>query len=978
MANLTLPESFQTKLKENASLNGLVYSTIATFSEILQDNKLYFFEEYTDHGIRHIERVLAASDNLIEPKSAVFLTSEDIGYYILAVILHDIGMHLTLDGFKALLAGKMDAFRVEQLDKKTWGESWEEFLSEMRRTSSKKLKGIFGEEDLSIRTPPLDQPDSLNGHDKKLIGEFIRRHHARLAHEIALHGFPGQVYPLYFARDLDLKIKNIVGLIARSHGMDLRTCIDYLENKYGKSSKRLPFGIQAPFLMVLLRLADYIQIDRSRSSSTLIRLKTFASSISEMEHYAHLAIDAVDSQYQDDPELIYVTASPKDSNMYLKLKNLFQQIQQEFDLSWAVLGELYGHFKDNRPEIRYRRIRSNLTDETFLQRQDYVSDSFSFKANDDIIKLLIAPLYGDSITYGVRELLQNAIDACIERGKEESKKGNPNYTPLVEIDVQTEGENPIFRITDNGIGMDVEVIKNYFLRAGATYRDSQQWKSQYLDDEGNSSIRRSGRFGVGALAALLLGEELEVETRKVGSTMGYRFRVGINLSQINVQKDPLIKEGTRIAIKLYRNKLDQFEPNKARNGFYRNPIQWYEWYTLASPTIHYRFNGESIANRYKWEIDIEKNKFQKWMTIEFKGFDKILWKHRLSHVRNNRYICNGFIIPDGMDDDADSLGFSLLGNVPSICIFDSSANLPLTLNRNKIDGRLSFAQDLAKDIYKDYIAYLLMFNRMSFVKNSSIRVNRGVLNYPGRRRVFSSTPFTYGFNNYNAANINYRSYGLEKILVSKQGFIIDYNYFVRKLGQVKAIMIQSQIAESQTLKLNLRDHYCYFLTHEIRSSSDYTSAIIPENSNIVGRGHIPYEARVFMKTSQFNNLFEPKTRKITEILGAATDLIVRNKDWIGFDLDKPTIKSLITEEFLTQQGKKLNFIREYIIECHFEGDPILDELLARYVGDEVVIPYSLEERKKKYPLAFEELGKYMEKYLQKDEEQKRMPPKILS
>jgi hypothetical protein len=37
--------------------------------------------------------------------------------------------------------------------------------------------------------------------------------------------------------------------------------------------------------------------------------------------------------------------------------------------------------------------------------------------------------------------------------------------------------------------------------------------------------------------------------------------------------------------------------------------------------------------------------------------------------------------------------------------------------------------------------------------------------------------------------------------------------------------------------------------------------------------------------------------------------------------------------------------------------------LQKYIGDDVIIPFSVEERRKKYPLAFKELEKYMEKYL---------------
>src|SRR6185437_1805803 len=111
---------------------------------------------------------------------------------------------------------------------------------------------------------------------------------------------------------------------------------------------------------------------------------------------------SIDDKYQDDPERIYIAASPPDSFMFLKLKKLINAIQYELDISWAVLGELYGTIS-TKPQIKYRRIKSNLDNEQFINNQLYVADNFTFKANDEIIKLLIDPLYGDAPSYGVRE-----------------------------------------------------------------------------------------------------------------------------------------------------------------------------------------------------------------------------------------------------------------------------------------------------------------------------------------------------------------------------------------------------------------------------------------------------------------------------------------------------------------------------------------------------------------------------------------------
>jgi len=518
MANVTLPKGFKEKLTENNEIDGIISTTLATFGEILEEKSMFFFSEYTDHGIKHIEQVLVASDNLITNDTfSNILGYKDIGYYILAVILHDIGMHIDFEGFKCLINGKYDDIRFEELDSSTWSELWEDFLNEARKFNGKQLMDLFGRDDVIVRRPPLKNIGDISEDDKKLIGEFIRRHHPRLAHEISIKGFPAKENIITFAGSLDVKAKDLVGLIARSHGKDLRICVDYIESKYGKESRRCPFGIHATYLMILLRISDYIQIDNQRIYKTILKSKTFSSPVSKREHYAHLSIEDIDFKYQDDPERIFVTAFPEESKMFLKLKKLLKDIQYEFDISWAVLGELYGNSHENdKPKIKYRRITSNLDTKSFTQQQNYVADSFLFKTNDDIIKLLVAPLYGDDISFGVRELLQNSIDACKEKEFIYEQEKVKNYIPsvLIKVEKADDGET-YFEITDNGLGMDIDIIKNYFLSAGASYRKSLEWQKDFLNEDGTAKIRRSGRFGVGILSAFLIGKEINIQTKKI-------------------------------------------------------------------------------------------------------------------------------------------------------------------------------------------------------------------------------------------------------------------------------------------------------------------------------------------------------------------------------------------------------------------------------------------------------------------------------
>jgi len=982
---MQIPDRFESKLKQGDQLFlGIATRTIAEFGEILEDNKLYFFEEYTDHGIRHIERVLASSDDLITGNTYnTLLTGKDIGFYILAVLLHDIAMHLQLDGFKHLIDGGLDHIRVAEFDKHTWKELWDDYLSEAKKFNARQLVAVFGEEEVVVHVPDLSQKGSITNNDKKLIGEFIRRHHPRLAHEIALHGFPFGAKLLSFAEGLDPKHKDLIGVIARSHGMDLRTAIVYIEDNFGRKNKRYPLGVHAVYLMVLLRISDYIQIDSSRIFPTLVKLKTFASPVSAAEHQSHLSIDHIDTKFQDDPERIHVSASPKDSNAFLKLKQLIKDIQHELDISWAVLGEHYG--KDEKPEIKYRRIISNLEEEIFASRQDYVADAFSFKASDEIIQLMIAPLYGDNASFGVRELLQNALDACKEREVIENGKGNADYKAVVRVEVYPGDGGMVFTIRDNGIGMNADIIKQYFLKAGASYRKSTEWRHKFIDKDGHTTVRRSGRFGVGLLAAFLIGDNIHVETRKADEPFGYKFDTGLNTTQINLTKDSAIAQGTFISIEIKRSKEDEFNEYDTNTPYYNGEIpNWYEWYVLGHPVVEYVYRGEKFKPFPKPDPDLANDLPIDWMGIDAAGFNKIHWTYSKDYT-NAELACNGIIIPE---DHHQSIAYLPDINViPRISVFDNEGNLPITLDRSKITAQFPFRRELVEDIFRDFMACVLMFNSTSIVRGDSIECFSESFNHPAFLPPQGRTHPSYNMN------------GLNTVLVCEKGFMINAQYCIDKHGPVNILCIQHEGFEpGYRLNIDLNKGFLQLIEKGGDSVMHYNNIISatplqyyseddeeewnwekeegesPEEENGENeqdndeqplKGEPSFRnihCQVYMKKEKYAFLFKTDKKRIEAWMKKAHKLLHETEEWACFQLGNVKYTNgHFTNELLEAHKDTIDLVKEYELSKS-SNIRILNELLARYLGEDVIIPYDLEERKRKYPLAFEELARYMEKY----------------
>lgn len=433
---MKIPEVFNRLLLTDEKLNSCILQIISDFQPILKDNKLYFFEEYTDHGIEHIESVLNAAAEIITEDSYALLSAKDIGILIMSIILHDLGMHIEYSTFLAFINGEYDDVRVESLDRKPWKRLWEEYLNEAKRFSSKQRYLYFGNENQPFKEPNLLNKDSLDGADKKLIGEFVRRFHTRFAHEVALKGLVGKDGEIieFGGNRLDDLDKKLAGIVSRSHGMNIRSTFPYLREISADAWKN-PNKVNVTFLMVVLRIADYFQFDNERVDKMLLKLKTFKSPLSKTEHDKHLAIKFVQTHF-DDVERLYVYAQPETSNLFVKLNDLLKDIQHELDMSWAVLGEIYSRSPEKQqPKIKYRRISSNLEDESFYSGLPYVPERICFQTDVELPKLLIAPLYGNNPTFGVRELIQNSVDACLERNIDEIKVGT-DYIPEIDLEVR--------------------------------------------------------------------------------------------------------------------------------------------------------------------------------------------------------------------------------------------------------------------------------------------------------------------------------------------------------------------------------------------------------------------------------------------------------------------------------------------------------------------------------------------------------------
>ncbi len=361
--------------------------------------------------------------------------------------------------------------------------------------------------------------------------------------------------------------------------------------------------------------------------------------------------------------------------------------------------------------VSIRRVRSSLDNPNeFSTKLDYIPLQVSFEvANPDLMKLLIKPLYGDHPEFGIRELIQNAVDAVLELREYMKQNNLQNISDLkrqetdIVLSIETRAnEEKWICVSDNGIGMDEDVIQNYYLKAGAPFRQSESWAKSFMDEKGNSKVLRSGRFGVGVLACFLLGDEIEVETRHVKNKKGIRFRAKLDAESIELKKIKCAI-GTKISIKL------NIELPKMSLPFY---LPYPTFGVIQKDGTINKLNGILPSD----DLSLDHG----WHQISHVDYEKVFWSY--NHYSN--LYCNGFIIDKyaygirrmyGRDKFEDKLHtwnsfceYSFPFEVPAISVMDPDGKFPLDLQRTEMTiNKLPFDEELRFDIIKQFFIRIL-------------------------------------------------------------------------------------------------------------------------------------------------------------------------------------------------------------------------------------------------------------------------------
>lgn len=889
---INLPSRLKNKLEKD----NIWYSNINIVIKNVEDLYIttpYFFEEYTNHGIKHINTIVEILDKLISDSSLENITEKELGICIISLVLHDIGMFVSYNGFKQLLE---DEYFYADLEKKrSFKENWQEYLFDLKNYSEKQLMSKFGTTDIYFTE--LKNEAELENKERMVIGEFLRKNHHHVAHYIVVNGIEN--IDFLSGTIIDSETRDLIGLITRSHGMNMRDTETYLKNKYNIISK--PKNISIFYIMAILRIADYLDVGEERASHIIYTFYVKKSENSKQEFSWNQCIKYEDFVWDYDRECLSVDATPKNAKQFIGVKKWIKGVQYELDMCWAIIGE---HYDTNKYKMTIRRLDSNILKKEVVSEYEksfYTQEAY-LDANADILKLLIAPLYGDEPSYGVREILQNAVDACREREKiEKDREGN--YKGEVVVSLDTERKMMVF--TDNGLGMNIDIIKRYYLIAGASYRRSEAWSKEFVGLDGNARVLRNGKFGIGVLATFLLGEKAEIITRSYKEEKGWKFSIQLDQDNIDIERiDTEI--GTKISINVTDKTIDKLEKNQLWNC-----CNWKEWYEGNSPSVIYKVDG-------KIEDATSYNFGGKYYELMQNEYSKYLWSYHRLFYYQKAVCCNGIVIPRGCRFSSDArYRFSV--SVPQLKIEDLKGRLPVNLARTEL-----LSVPCEETLYTECCKYVLAKFLTLEVKDRSDR-----------------SKFTW--------NSQWREDG-DYIIFSKSGYTLLDPAFMEMAG-IHFVNFMAIGNEVKNDKVTIIDTDFPIIFHNLNRRGVTKSLFESIISEYVLGSNMELRLRyLHLDKKAYKYLHGELQKPKWEYLKVEER---ENK----FTISPGNLNQLETIKFNIEE---FPLVAEFDIKAKdIQKDDIMFNLLQKYLKSNCFIPYDLNERKKMFPDAFKELEEYM-------------------
>lgn len=269
------------------------------------------------------------------------------------------------------------------------------------------------------------------------------------------------------------------------------------------------YTVNAQYIAILLRIGDLLDIDSSRTPDYLYNLIS-PKGISDTEWRQQFVISNSEKivDTANGIKVIEFYGTTEDAKIHRKILNYIDWIKKELENAADFLNQsVYEKYHLN--------ISTNIRNCIKPKNFEFSNLKLSLEYNS-ITNLLMGENIYNNKRCGLREIIQNSIDAC-QLMKEEAKnleayKYNA-YVPKIVIRIDENKKS--VSIFDNGIGMSFDIIKKYFLNVGVSYYSSNDCRYR------GYSYTPIGNYGIGFLACFMLSDTVKIKTKRFDSRDTY-------------------------------------------------------------------------------------------------------------------------------------------------------------------------------------------------------------------------------------------------------------------------------------------------------------------------------------------------------------------------------------------------------------------------------------------------------------------------
>lgn len=386
--------------------------------------------------------------------------------------------------------------------------------------------------------------------EDKILREYVRTTHQVRSEDFIVKKFS------------DLSIENriqaqIIGRICRGHRDNLRD-IDLYDHRTMYRS----YSVNIPLLAAFLQLADEFDLDFERAPVILFNLMETTNPLTKIEWEKHLSITGIGPNV-DDPLSIFVNTACSSEKVHRALKRAEAKIQK-------LLYELPDHLHQHN---KFRLVIPQRISIEIKQHGYKVFDLKFALQEEEIFNLLMGEKIYDRKLACLRELLQNAVDTCRQRSLVMT-----DYHPKITFSIDRKSRTIV--VSDNGMGMNMNIVENYFAKIGLCFYKSPEFLGEGYD------FTPSSQFGIGILSCFMLAERVAIDTKMNGHDP-LRIEMTSAFDYISVRASIKKTQGTTVTLFL-KKEIEEDAIDL------RKEIQYYARH------LEFPIRIQSISGRSSW------------------------------------------------------------------------------------------------------------------------------------------------------------------------------------------------------------------------------------------------------------------------------------------------------------------------------------------------------------------------------------------